>query len=864
MAEKKETQGGKGTGGDASKAKKKIVIKKATTPQNKDISELFERTAKPSGAQKAPGGGSGTSQPARPAAGAGGGSAGSSAAASGSAERPAAREQSPRPSQPSSTPERRPQQGGAPSQGGGGGAYRPAADSRSGGQGGGQGGYRGGGQQGGGQYNRGPGGPGQRGPGGPGQYNRGPGGPGQYNRGPGGPGQGQRGPGGGPGQRGPGGPGQRSGGPGAPSRFAGAATPFDAILEGAKKPGTGEAQRSKKRVVAPTTQQPRKRGAGEDNEQYFRKRLDRKKAAPVPSVPKQIEILESIQVGELAKKLNLKPGDVIARLMKMGEMVTINKVLDADTATLLANEYGCEVKVVSLYEETVIEEEKDQEESRSTRPPVVTIMGHVDHGKTKLLDTIRKTNVVAGEAGFITQHIGAYQVKTPGGKITFLDTPGHEAFTAMRARGAAVTDIVVLVVAADDGVKEQTVEAITHAKEANVPIIVAINKVDLPTANQERVKQELARYGLQSEDWGGTTMFCPISAKENIGIDHLLEMILLQAEVLDLRANPDLRAQGRVVEARIDPGKGPVATVLVQKGTLRAGDPYVVGVYSGRVRAMFDDLGHKIEEAGPATPVEISGIDGVPAAGDPFQAVINEKYGREIAAKRQHYKQITDAAARVPPSLGDLKNWLADHKELKVIIKADVQGSVEAIRDGLLKLSTEDVKVRVVFGATGAISESDVNLASASEGIIVGFQVRPTPRAQELAEQLRVEIKFYSIIYNVIEEIRAAMEGLLEPDKIEEVSGRAEIRQVFKISKMGNVAGCMVTSGKIRRANKVRLIRDNKVIYTGMLGSLKRIKDDAAEVAEGYECGLSIDGYKDIRVGDQVESFEVKEVARKL
>ncbi|MBI3396317.1 MAG: translation initiation factor IF-2, partial [Spirochaetia bacterium] len=558
------------------------------------------------------------------------------------------------------------------------------------------------------------------------------------------------------------------------------------------------------------------------------------------------------------------PGDVIARLMKMGEMVTINHILDADTATLLAGEFGCEVKVVSLYDETVIEAEEDLTEGRLHRPPVVTIMGHVDHGKTKLLDTIRKSNVVAGEAGAITQHIGAYQVTIPRGKITFLDTPGHEAFTAMRARGAAVTDLVVLVVAADDGVKEQTLEAITHAKEANVPIVVAINKIDLPAANPDRVKQELSQRGLQPEEWGGSTIFCPISAKEGKGIDELLELILLQAEVLDLRANANLRAVGRVIEARIDPGKGPVATVLVQKGTLREGDPYVVGVFSGRVRAMFDDHGHKMTEAGPACPVEITGIDGVPSAGDPFQAVVNEKYGREIAAKRQHYKQITDAATRAQPTLVDLKNWLSDHKELKVIIKADVQGSVEAIRDGLLKLSTDDVKVRVISGATGAIKDSDVNLAAASNAVIVAFQVRPTPQAQDLAEHLGVEIKTYSIIYNVIEEIKAAMEGLLEPDKVEEISGRAEVREVFRISRVGNVAGCMVISGKVRRANKARLIRGGTVIYTGTLKSLKRVKDDASEVAEGFECGIAIDGYNDLQMGDQIESFEVKEVARKL
>lgn len=576
--------------------------------------------------------------------------------------------------------------------------------------------------------------------------------------------------------------------------------------------------------------------------------------------------MESIQVGDLARKMNLKPGEVIGKLMKMGEMVTITKAIDADTATLLASEYNCEVKVISLYDETQIQEEESTVEDVIKRPPVVTIMGHVDHGKTKLLDTIRSANVIDTEAGAITQHIGAYQVSIPAGKITFLDTPGHEAFTAMRARGAAVTDLVILVVAADDGVKKQTEEAITHAREAKVPIIVAVNKIDLPAADVEKVKKELSQYGLSSEDWGGDTVFCEISAKQNIGVDHLLEMILLQADLLDLKADPTVRAIGRVVEAKIDPGKGPVATVLVQKGTLREGDPYVVGVFSGRVRAMFDDLGRRVKEAGPATPVEITGIDGVPEAGDPFQAVEDEKYGREVAQKRQHYKQITDAASRSAPTLTDLKSWVdaQEVKEVKVIIKADVQGSVEAIRDGLMKLTAEDVSVRVIQGSTGAITENDVNLASASEALIVGFQVRATPRATELAEQQRVDIKYYSIIYDVITDVRQAMEGLLEPDRVEEVVGRAEIREVFKISRIGNVGGCMVLTGKIRRNDSMRVIRDNVVIHTGSLKALKRHKDDAMEVNEGFECGISFDNYNDIQIGDQVEGFEIKEVARKL
>ena len=599
---------------------------------------------------------------------------------------------------------------------------------------------------------------------------------------------------------------------------------------------------------------------------YSKKESHVKKKEPpkpvTPTTPKEITITESIQVAELAKKLNVKPNDLIKKLISLGVMATINQVLDADTASILAAEYGTEVKVVSLYEETVIKEDEDKPEDRVPRPPVVTIMGHVDHGKTKLLDTIRKSNVAQKEAGAITQHIGAYQVSTPKGKITFLDTPGHEAFTAMRARGASVTDIVVLVVAADDGVKEQTVEAIKHAQAANVPIIVAINKIDLPTANPERVKQELVQYGLQPEEWGGETIYCEISAKNNIGIDNLLDMILIQAELLELKANPKVKPVGRVLESKKDPGKGPVATVLVQKGTLREGMPFVVGVYAGKVRAMFDDLGRRIKEAGPSTPVEITGIDDVPEPGDPFHVVESEKEAKEIASKRQFYKQITQAK-RKHPSLKDLEEWTKEHKELNIIIKADVHGSVEAIRDGLLKLSTDDLKVNIIYAAAGPITESDVNLAMASNAIIVAFQVRASSKAQELAEQNQVEIKYYSIIYNLIEDIEKALKGLLEPKYEEVITGEAEVRQVFRISKVGNVAGCMVKKGKITRSDKIRLIRDGVVIYDGEINQLKRFKEDVAEVAEGYECGLSIKGYNDIKEGDIIESYKIVEVQQK-
>jgi translation initiation factor IF-2 len=685
---------------------------------------------------------------------------------------------------------------------------------------------------------------------------------------------------------------QQGGGRGQPGvsrvSFAGAGTPFDALLESTRK--AASANQSQGRGGKPGGARGAKPGGPEmpdrggpggpggrrggggrrgpgDNENInrFQRAIKRKREASGTTVPSSIDIMESIQVGELAKKLNLKPGDVIGRLMKMGEMVTINKIIDAETAALVAGEFDCKVNVVSLFDETVIAEEEDKEENRSIRPPVVTIMGHVDHGKTKLLDTIRKSNVIDTEAGAITQHIGAYQVETPNGRITFLDTPGHEAFTAMRSRGAAITDIVILVVAADDGVKEQTREAITHAKEAEVPIIVAVNKIDLPSADMDRVLKELATNGLQAESWGGDIVVCEISAKNNVGIDHLLEMVLLQAELLNLKANADVRPVGHVIEARVDAGKGPVATLLIDKGTLREGDPFVVGVYSGKIRAMFDDLGRRRTEAGPGTPVEIIGLDGVPGAGDPFQVVESEKYAREMASTRQHYEQISKAAERAQPSMDALADWMQENKELKIIVKADVQGSVEAIRDGLLKLSHDDVKIRVIMGATGAISESDVSLASASNAMIVGFHVRATPQATELAERDGVDIRYYSIIYNVIEDMTKAMEGLLEPDYVEEVKGRAEVRKVFRISRVGNVAGCMVTSGKIHRNNKIRILRDNVVIYEdGELDSLKRHKDDSAEVAEGFECGLSLKSFNDLKEGDVVEAYVINEVARTL
>ncbi|MCE9499798.1 MAG: translation initiation factor IF-2 [Leptospira sp.] len=605
-----------------------------------------------------------------------------------------------------------------------------------------------------------------------------------------------------------------------------------------------------------------------ENAKFF-KQAYRKQAQVAVSgttVPKEISIMENIQVGELAKKMNLKPGDIIAKLMKMGMMVTINNVIDNDTATIVADEYGCKVKIVSLYEETVIEEEKDNPDEYIVRSPVVTIMGHVDHGKTKLLDTIRKSSVIDTEAGGITQHIGAYQVAIPRGTITFLDTPGHEAFTSMRARGASITDIVVLVVAADDGVKPQTIEAINHAKAANVPIIVAINKMDLPAANPEKVKQELSNLGLQSEDWGGSTIVCEISAREGKGIEKLLEMILIQAEILELKANPTRTAKGTIIEAKLDPGRGAVATVLIQNGTLRIGDPFLAGVYSGRVRAMYDDHGKLIEAAPPAFPVLVTGLDGVPDAGDPFDAIGDEKEARNISQHRKEYQRIGQAATIVKVTLDNMNEIIQQGglKELKIIIKADVRGSAEAIKEALEKLSTADVKLNVIHAGTGAIVDTDVMLASASNALVIGFHVRANPRTLALAEKEKVEIKYYSIIYDVVNEIKAAMEGLLEPDKIEQAMGKLEIRDIFKISKVGNIAGCMVTSGKITKSALVRVVRDGLIIFDGKLKSLKRGKDDASEVMTGFECGILLDGFNDFVVGDEIEVYEVNTVARKL
>ncbi len=593
----------------------------------------------------------------------------------------------------------------------------------------------------------------------------------------------------------------------------------------------------------------------------------RKTEITVPKAIKRIiKISETISVGELAKRMGIKATDLIKSLMKMGMMVTINHTLDFDTAVILASEYGYEVENVAVDLDEILESTPDAPESLLKRPPVVTIMGHVDHGKTSLLDAIREANVIAGEAGGITQHIGAYDVELNGRKITFLDTPGHEAFTAMRARGAKVTDIVILVVAADDGVMPQTREAINHSKAAGVPIIVAVNKIDKPDSRPDQVKRELMEYGLVSSEWGGDTTMVEVSAKKRLNLEELLEMVLLQADMMDLMANPDKQAKGTVVEARLDKGRGPVATVLIQEGTLKNGDYCVVGIHSGRVRAMQNDRGEKVLEAGPSMPVELVGLSGVPDAGDIFVSMKDEKQAREIATLRQIKQREIELAKHTKLSLEDLYKRIqsGEVKDLNVIVKGDVQGSVEAVSESLRKLSTEAVRLNVIHSAVGAVTETDVNLAAASNAIIIGFSVRPEVKAQNLAEKEGVDIRLYSIIYDAVEDVKKAMEGLLEPTLKEKYLGRSEVREVFSVPKIGNVAGCYVQDGKMLRNAQVRLLRDNVVIYEGKMSSLRRFKDDVKDVASGYECGIGLENYNDIKIADIIEAFEIEKIATKL
>lgn len=611
--------------------------------------------------------------------------------------------------------------------------------------------------------------------------------------------------------------------------------------------------------------------AGKNNKNNKAKGKNNKNVRKEPprefaEVKHHVVLEDSITVQDLAGQLGKKATDVIMKLMTMGVMATINQELDVDTATIIAEEFGATVEVKVSKEEELFTDIEDAPEDLQHRPPVVTIMGHVDHGKTSLLDMIRSTHVTSTEAGGITQHIGAYQVETHGQKITFLDTPGHEAFTAMRARGAQITDIAILVVAADDGVMPQTIEAIDHAKAAKVPIIVAVNKIDKPEADPERIKQELTNYGLVPEEWGGDTIMVPVSAKKGIGIDDLLDMILLVAEMAELKANPNRNAKGKVIESKLDKGRGPVVTLLVQAGTLHVGDFLIVGTTQGRIRAMFDYKGRSLKTAGPSMPVEILGLNEVPEAGDDYIAVDNEKLAKQVADKRQKEKHQQEIARNTKVSLEDLFAQIKEGeiKELNIVLKADVQGSIEAIRQSLEKLGNDEVRVNIIRTAVGGIREADVMLAAASNALIIGFNVRPDANARKLAEKEEIQINTYRVIYEAIEDVKAALSGMLDPDIKEVELGQAEIRSIFKVPKVGAVAGCYITEGKFTRSARVRVVRDGVVIHEGNLASLKRFKDDVKEVASGFECGLSIERFNDIKEGDILEAYTFEEVKRAL
>ncbi|MFA7424992.1 MAG: translation initiation factor IF-2, partial [Desulfosarcinaceae bacterium] len=665
-------------------------------------------------------------------------------------------------------------------------------------------------------------------------------------------------------------------------------------------PGAGEPRKEEETSEEAQRKKKKKRAEEETDKRFFKKKISfRKKAVvegedlysaeargrkgrkggkakPPPAqkpqitvakaIKRRIKVDETIVLSELGKRMGLKANELIGKLMSMGVMTTVNQTIDFETATLVANEFGYEVEKAAFEEETLLKPQTDEPGHLLPRPPVVTIMGHVDHGKTSLLDVIRQTHVTEGEAGGITQHIGAYHVATEKGQIVFLDTPGHEAFTAMRSRGARLTDIVVLVVAADDGVMPQTVEAINHAKAAEVPIIVAVNKMDKPGADPERVMRQLAESGLAPEQWGGETIFVRVSAKQRTGISELLEMILLQAEMMDLQANPEKLAKGHVVEAKLDAGRGAVATILVQEGTLRTGDPVVCGVHYGKVRALIDDLGNPVESAGPAIPVEILGLSGVPAAGDEMIALADEKDARQVSSHRQQKQRSKELAKSSRLSLETLFEQMKERevKELNLIIKADVHGSIEALSDSLVKLSNEEVKINIIHAATGTITESDVSLATVSDAIIIGFNVRPNAKVQAMATEENVDIRFYNVIYTVIKEVQDAIVGLMESRFEEKLLGRAEVRQVFHVPKIGAIAGSYITEGKVVRGERARLLRDGVVQYEGKIGSLRRFKDDAKEVLAGYECGIGIENYNDIKVGDTIEVFFMEEIRPKV
>ena len=660
------------------------------------------------------------------------------------------------------------------------------------------------------------------------------------------------------GQGGPQGYGPPRGGSRPPSSRPGSSAPSGGGTDDKKPPAKKFFSKAKRKIEYP------KRKHDQPEEKYLQ--VKKKTVIMANPVPKEIAITEGITVSDLARKMNLKGSDLIHKLMAMGMMVTINQQIDSDTASLLAAEYDCKVNVVSLYDETVIEEDKELEKDLKARPPIVTIMGHVDHGKTKLLDAIRSANVAEGEYGGITQHIGAYSVDLPQGRIVFLDTPGHEAFTMMRARGAQVTDLIVLVVSAVDGVMPQTIEAINHAKQAKVPIIVAVNKVDLAEANVDLVKRQLSDQGLTPEEWGGTTIYNMVSALKKTGITELLESILLQAEVLELKASYESRASGIVLESRVDMGRGIVATVILLKGTLKAGDSFVAGIYSGKVRALFNDKGKKLTESTPSLPVEVIGFTSIPNAGDPFQVTDTEQTARTIGSKRQELKKQEEMKNVKKVTLENLYEQIKEGQiqELNVIIKADVAGSAEALSSSLTKLSTAEVKLQVIHAGAGAINEGDVMLASTSNALIIGFHVRPSAAAQNVADREKVDIRKYNIIYDALDDIRSAMEGLLKPELREELIGTVEVRNTFKIPKIGTIAGCQVMTGKVRRSSDVRLIRDAVEIFKGKISSLKRFKDDAREVEEGFECGIGLEGFHDIKVGDTLEAYETRELAKKL
>lgn len=634
-----------------------------------------------------------------------------------------------------------------------------------------------------------------------------------------------------------------------------------------EKPSVADEFEVEEKVVRSKKNSNKKKKKGKGNEDKRQENFAGRQQTQTVETPDKITFSGSLTVGDLAKKLSKEPSEIIKKLFMLGIMATINQDLDKDTIELIANDYGIEVEEEVIVSETEFEtfiDEQDDEENLKERPAVVTIMGHVDHGKTTLLDSIRNSKVTAGEAGGITQHIGAYQVEVNDKKITFLDTPGHAAFTTMRARGAQVTDITILVVAADDGVMPQTVEAINHAKAAGVPIIVAVNKMDKPAANPDRVMQELTEYELVPEAWGGDTIFVPISAIQGEGIDNLLEMILLVSEVEEYKANPNRYATGTVIEAQLDKGKGTIATLLVQNGTLRVGDPIVVGTTFGRVRAMVSDIGRRVKVAGPSTPVEITGLNEVPQAGDRFMAFADEKKARQIGESRAQEALLAQRGEKSRLSLEDLFQQIqeGDVKEINLIVKADVQGSVEAMAASLRKIDVEGVKVKIIHTGVGAITESDIILASASNAIVIGFNVRPDVNAKRTAELENVDIRLHRIIYKVIEEIEAAMQGMLDPEFEEKVIGQAEVRQTFKVTKVGTIAGCYVTDGKITRDSGVRIIRDGVVIYEGQLDTLKRFKDDVKEVAQNYECGITIEKYNDLKEGDIIEAYIMEEVKR--